>query len=54
MTPSVTSTRRALTPSGGRNTLTALETASIPVSEEPPLAKARSSTKTIPNVISAL
>jgi hypothetical protein len=32
---------RALRPSGGRSALTALETASIPVSEEPPLAKAR-------------
>src|SRR5215472_6869662 len=29
----------ALRPSGGRSTLTALETASMPVSEEPPLAK---------------
>ena len=52
--PSVTSTLRALRPSGGWNTLTALETASMPVSDEPPLAKARSSTKTRPNVISAL
>ena len=31
---------RALRPSGGCSALTALETASIPVSDEPPLAKA--------------
>ena len=30
---------RALRPSGGRSALTALETASMPVSDEPPLAK---------------
>ena len=32
-------------PSGGLNALTALETASMPVSEEPPLANPRSSAK---------
>ena len=52
--PSVTSTLRALMPSGGRNALTALETASMPVSDEPPLANARSSTKTMPNAIRPL
>ena len=31
---------RACRPSGGRSALTALDTASIPVSDEPPLAKA--------------
>ena len=41
MAPWVTSSWRALRPSGGRSALTALETASIPVSEEPPLANAR-------------
>ena len=46
----MTSTRRALRPSGGWNALTALETASMPVSDEPPLAKARNSTKTIAKV----
>ena len=45
--PSATSTLRALLPSGGRNALTALDTASMPVSDEPPLANARSSTKTM-------
>ena len=35
------STRRALSPSGLRNRLTVLEIASTPVSDEPPLAKAR-------------
>ena len=54
MTPSVTSTRRALMPSGGRNALTAFETASMPVSEEPPLANARSRTKIMPNAIRPL
>ena len=49
----MTSTWRALRPSGGRNALTALDTASMPVSDEPPLAKARSRTKTRPNVISS-
>jgi len=52
--PSATSTLRALRPSGGRNALTALETASMPVSDEPPLANARSSTKTMPNAIRPL
>ena len=51
MRPSVTSTLRALMPSGGLNALTALDTASMPVSDDPPLANARSSTKTIPNAI---
>ncbi len=46
--PSVTSTLRAFSPSGGRNALTAFDTASMPVSDEPPLANARSSTKTSP------
>ena len=31
---------RACRPSGGRSALTALDTASIPVSDEPPLANA--------------
>jgi len=39
MEPWVTRICRALRPSGGRSALTALETASIPVSEDPPLAK---------------
>ena len=42
----MTSTWRALRPSGGFSALTALDTASIPVSDEPPLAKARSRVKT--------
>ena len=50
MAPSVTSTLRALSPSGGLKALTAFDTASMPVSEEPPFANARSSTKIIPNV----
>ena len=33
----------ALRPSGGRSAPTALETASMPVSDEPPLAKALAS-----------
>ena len=41
------STLRALRPSGGLNALTALEIASMPVSDEPPLANACSSTKTM-------
>ncbi len=45
MMPSITSTRRALMPSGGLNALTALDTASMPVSEEPPLANERISVK---------
>ncbi len=43
MDPWVTSIWRALRPSGGRSALTAFETASMPVSEEPPLANAFSS-----------
>ena len=54
MTPSITSTRRALIPSGGRNAPTALDTASMPVSDDPPLANARSRTKIRPNVIRPL
>ena len=49
--PSITRTRRALTPSGGLNALTALETASMPVSEAPPLANAFSSTKMITKLV---
>ena len=39
------SVRRALRPLGGLNALTPLEIASSPVSDEPPLANALSSTK---------
>ena len=46
MTPWVTSTFRAFGPSGGFSALTALDTASMPVSDEPPLAKARSRVRT--------
>ena len=53
MRPWVTSTLRALGPSGGFSALTALETASMPVSDEPPLAKARSRVKTrVPEISS--
>ena len=45
--PSVISTWRALRPSGGRNAPTASETASMPVSDAPPLANARSRMKII-------
>ncbi len=45
MLPWMTSTWRAFRPSGGRRALTALDTASMPVSEDPPLAKARNNTK---------
>ena len=45
MAPWITRIWRALRPSGGRSALTALETASIPVSEEPPLANARTRMK---------
>ena len=38
----MTSTRRALRPSGGRKVATPFEIASRPVSDDPPLAKARS------------
>ena len=44
--PWSTSTWRALRPSGGFSALTAFDTASMPVSDEPPLAKARSRVKT--------
>ena len=43
---------RALRPSGGRSALTALETASIPVSDEPPLAKAFAMMYRAPKAIS--
>ena len=43
MAPWISRIRRALRPSGGRSALTALDTASIPVSEDPPLANARAS-----------
>ena len=43
----MTSTWRALRPSGGRNPPTASDTASIPVSDAPPLAKARRKVKTV-------
>ncbi|HEX4830232.1 MAG TPA: hypothetical protein VH478_03960 [Trebonia sp.] len=43
---------RALRLSGGFRALTALETASMPVSEEPPLAKDRSSMYTMPKLSS--
>ena len=39
MEPWMTRICRALRPSGGRSALTALETASMPVSDDPPLAK---------------
>ena len=45
MLPWVIRICRACLLSGGRSALTALETASIPVSEEPPLAKARARKK---------
>ncbi len=51
MMPSATSTRRALIPSGGLNAPTASETASMPVSDAPPLANARSNVKIIAKVI---
>ena len=38
----IESVRRAFGPAGGLKTLTPLEIASSPVSDEPPLAKARS------------
>ena len=47
MTPSVTSTLRAFLPSGGWKAPTASLTASMPVSDAPPLANARSSVKII-------
>ena len=48
----MTSTRRALGPSGGRNAPTASLTASMPVSEAPPLANARSSVKIMTTLMS--
>ena len=50
--PSAMSTWRAFRPSGGRNAPTASETASMPVSDAPPLANARSRVKIITPVIS--
>ena len=38
-------------PSGGRSALTALDTASMPVSDEPPLAKARAMMYRAPKAI---
>ncbi len=52
MTPSVTSTVRALRPSGGLNAPTASLTASMPVSDAPPLANARSRVKIITPLMS--
>ena len=43
MAPWISRIRRALRPSGGRSALTALDTASMPVREDPPLANARAS-----------
>ena len=43
----ITSTRRALGPSGGRKDPTPFEMASRPVSDDPPLAKAFSMMKTV-------
>jgi hypothetical protein len=51
MAPWVTRSCRALRPSGGRSALTALDTASIPVSDDPPLANARASVKIAAKVI---
>jgi hypothetical protein len=51
MEPCIISTWRALRPSGGRSALTALDTASIPVNDEPPLAKARAMMYRAPKVI---
>ena len=45
-------TRRAFMPSGFRNTLMVLETASIPVSDVPPLANARNTISTVAPIIS--
>ena len=52
MMPSVIRTLRAFLPSGGRNAPTASLTASMPVSDAPPLAKARSRVKIITPVMS--
>ena len=46
------STLRAFRPSGGRNAPTASETASMPVSDAPPLANARSRVKIMTPLIS--
>ncbi len=54
MHPSATSTWRALRPSGGRNAPTASDTASMPVSDAPPLANARNRVRIIAYVISPL
>ncbi len=48
------STRRALGPCGLRKTLTVLEIASTPVSDEPPLANARNNTRTVAPITSPL
>ena len=50
MLPWVTRICRACLPSGGRSALTALDTASIPVSDEPPFANARPRKKMAANV----
>ena len=50
--PSATSTLRAFLPSGGWKAPTASLTASMPVSDAPPLAKARSRVKIITPVMS--
>src|SRR5215469_6528374 len=52
MRPQATSTRRALIPTGGLNALTAFDTASMPVSDEPPLANERASVKITAMVVS--
>ena len=48
------STRRALMPSGLRKALTVLEIASTPVSDEPPLANARSTISIVAPMIRPL
>ena len=50
--PCVARICRACRPSGGRSALTALDTASIPVSDDPPLANAFAMTYTAPMAIS--
>ena len=52
MMPSATRTLRAFLPSGGWKAPTASLTASMPVSDAPPLANARSSVKIITPVMS--
>ena len=54
MLPWVTRICRACLPSGGRSALTALDTASMPVSDEPPFANARPRKKMTANVHSPL